>query len=176
MIAIVKAKHWQIFVTLFGLQMIAQQIAFVSFLKNGSVNEIFIRIVIIIIYVLMLGWLLLTGIALNKRLHPSKKLNFYIPTIAGLLILGITSWLLFSIPSDQMFKILSFGVMVGIMLFIVACLVTCCSYTAKALKLNETQEEIDINDYFNYVLGFLFWPIGVWFVQPRINKLFAAEN
>ncbi len=45
------------------------------------------------------------------------------------------------------------------------------SYPAKALNAVEKGTDIDINDYFGDTLALVFWPIGIWFIQPRINRI-----
>ena len=55
--------------------------------------------------------------------------------------------------------------------YFIASLAIIFSYPAKTIKRLETKGEIDINDYFGDIFRLLFWPIGIWTIQPRINKL-----
>lgn len=48
-------------------------------------------------------------------------------------------------------------------------------FMAKALKSVETQSEVSFTDCIGDFMLLIFLPIGIWFIQPRINKIFAAE-
>jgi len=52
------------------------------------------------------------------------------------------------------------------------CIFYCLYFVAKALKSVELQREVTFNDYAGEFFLFWFSPIGVWVLQPRINKLF----
>lgn len=173
---IVKAKHWQIFGILFGITILQKTIDIE--VMTGDVNEIFSDISFIIFYMTTIGWILFTGVAVNKNQETDKKLNFKIPTITGLLLLISVITFRFSMTIDETFEFMNdrTSITVGFILYGLASLIIVCSYTAKTLKLNETKDEVDINDYFNYILGFLFWPIGIWFIQPRVNRLFQTAD
>lgn len=45
------------------------------------------------------------------------------------------------------------------------------SFQAKVLKSAEIQREALFSSYINEFFFFLFFPIGIWFIQPRLNKL-----
>jgi hypothetical protein len=48
------------------------------------------------------------------------------------------------------------------------------AFTAKSLVLAEKQSEVSFSDYFGTFVQVWFFPIGVWFVQRRVNKLRGA--
>ena len=47
---------------------------------------------------------------------------------------------------------------------------------AKLLKTAEKQRESDFEDFIAEFFFFWIFPIGIWFIQPRINKLFEQEK
>jgi len=61
-------------------------------------------------------------------------------------------------------------------LFSVFCIFYCLYFTAKALKAVELQRPVTFGHFADEF--FLLWcyPIGIWFIQPRINKLFDNTN
>jgi uncharacterized membrane protein YwaF len=48
-------------------------------------------------------------------------------------------------------------------------------FTAVVLVAIEKNSKPEFGFYFRTLLLMLFWPVGVWFVQPRLNRL-AAEK
>lgn len=48
-------------------------------------------------------------------------------------------------------------------------------FPARVLKSVEIRNKASFSEYIGYVLMMVFWPIGIWFLQPRINKIVEAE-
>jgi hypothetical protein len=44
-------------------------------------------------------------------------------------------------------------------------------FPARILRSLESKEKADNEDGFWYFLLFLFLPVGIWILQPKINKL-----
>lgn len=57
------------------------------------------------------------------------------------------------------------------MTYVLVSLIVLTSFVGKNLKTIEFGNNIDIKDYFGDVVGLIFWPIGIWTFQPRVNKL-----
>jgi hypothetical protein len=47
---------------------------------------------------------------------------------------------------------------------------------ARNLAMAEKQEKVEFYDYAGAFFLLWFFFIGVWFIQPRINRMFAAEH
>lgn len=45
-------------------------------------------------------------------------------------------------------------------------------FVAKGLVTIETGKEAFFSDYFGVFMLFWFFPIGVWFLQPKMNRLY----
>lgn len=52
------------------------------------------------------------------------------------------------------------------------CLFAASFISAKNLKKTELQRPVGFSDFITEFLLILFFPIGVWILQPRVNKLF----
>lgn len=48
----------------------------------------------------------------------------------------------------------------------------CDYFLARMLVSVEYRRDVSFNDYSRTFFSFLFFPIGVWWLQPRINKIF----
>ena len=49
-------------------------------------------------------------------------------------------------------------------------------FTAKQLAKLEQQQKVSFFSYSGPFFLFWFFPIGVWFIQPKVNQLLAGEN
>lgn len=49
-------------------------------------------------------------------------------------------------------------------------------YAAKTLKTAELKRETSISEYLDEVFLLWFYPIGIWFIQPRIQKIINKKN
>jgi len=146
-------RHWQLFLT---------------FLALGTGSE-FVGIQPNILgAVVYLIWLPLVGIRLKKFL-PTKYSTHYLMFLAGWVILIIiltysyfvtrrAEHILF-VPA---FFIFGFGADFTVFAFI-----------ARAMKSLQTRDRATLNDYFGDIfLVLLFFPVGIWFLQPRLNLLY----
>jgi hypothetical protein len=52
------------------------------------------------------------------------------------------------------------------------CFFYCIHFASKSLKAVELQRTVTFRDYVADFFLFWFFPIGVWFIQPKINKIF----
>lgn len=44
-------------------------------------------------------------------------------------------------------------------------------YPSKALRSIEIAEEANFSEYIGYFLMILLWPFGIWWIQPKLNKI-----
>jgi len=164
-----KIKHYQIFGTLVFIAFIQSMIQDIDPIA-GSVSYIFLISVNI-------GWIILLGCGLAKRQKDLESARFKIFLWTGLLLIIVASGLRLFMATGQIQRETTSNVTVSILfvVYFLTSLTIIFSYPAKTLKQLETNEEIDINDYFGDIFRLLFWPIGIWTIQPRINKLTDIE-
>ena len=44
-------------------------------------------------------------------------------------------------------------------------------FCSKTIKTVELQKEVFFGEFIGDFFGLWFYPIGIWFIQPKINKL-----
>lgn len=44
-------------------------------------------------------------------------------------------------------------------------------YPAKVFKTIEQGIEATFSQYFGYLIMSIFWPIGIWWIQPKLNRI-----
>jgi hypothetical protein len=154
---ILRAKAWQVFLILV-LPMV------INNFFNGTVHTV-ISILNMFFY---LGWLLIVATTLSEKL----KLNTTIYIICVFcVILGFSLSALLVNPGETVHfsGIPALGVMSVLMAFLYVV-----SFTAKVLVSQEKHRNILIKECLFESFLFFFFFIGVWFLQPRINKVYES--
>ena len=171
-----RAKHWQIFLILFVATFVGGGVLLASFpqsptfdLLNGIVTAIFL--------LFFYTWLWSMGSFLNSiappKLTPNK--NFFAFSLAYPVLYIVVFFLLIrqatSRPSASPFLIL----ILPFHLLAMFCLLYQLYFVSKSLVLAETGKAASFYDYAGPFFLIWFFPVGVWFTQPRINRLFAEK-
>lgn len=159
---VLRAKHWQIFSILMG-------ISFIQGSSQGSSSAIS-TIFYILYIVIYIGWLLVLGMGLKSmRLNVAMNYALFLATGIALITVVVSVKILETMGLLNNFE--NDAIAIPMLVLILTSLIILCSFIAKNLKINEKGEDIDINDYFGDILRLIFWPIGIWSIQPRINRL-----
>lgn len=182
---LLKIKHWQLFCLLFGGFPLVFLV--VSYSESFLQEIVYGFVPFMILYIgTIFSWFYAIGTNLNIKLPGTVnmklkrfKIFFFIPVIyITLIILFIPGVMLFkllgvSIPIDTDITYPIFIVLiVSLHLFSIFCIFYCIYFNARSLKVVELQRPVTFNDYVGEFFLIWFFPIGVWFIQPRINKLF----
>ena len=179
-----KAKHWQIFLLMvgipFGLQLIMMPITVMN--HNPTLMFTIMPIVIILYVVVFFGWFWAIGTGLHHKLPETVKMNIkqfkIFLTIPIIYILFISIFMCVSalglIESDEPPGFAIFGIMgviFPIHLFSMFCIFYALWFNAKTIKSIEFQRPVTFGDFAGEFFLMWLFPIGIWFVQPKINKM-----
>ncbi|WP_101311729.1 hypothetical protein [Labilibaculum manganireducens] len=63
------------------------------------------------------------------------------------------------------------GIIVPLHLFSMFCIFYCLYFVAKTFKTVELQREVSFFDFAGEFFMIWFFPIGIWIVQPKVNKM-----
>ena len=138
----------------------------------------------ILFIVVLLGWFYAVCVNLNQKLPDTVKMNlkkfkwlFFTPIIGMFLFYTFVYVVLFENVSKGIELNLGiFALIIPLYLFSMCCLFYCIYFNAKSFKAVELQHSVTFGDYVWEFLLFLFFPIGVWLLQPRINKIFIETT
>lgn len=188
------AKHWQLFVLIFGIPMVFQFLMMASLITqtlNAGPTEPFLMFEYIKFFPLMIliplgvlfGWFWSITIGLQKKI-PSDvvmkinkfKLFFFIPVIYILIFLMffiyISTSLLVPNAEPNIGLVGSiFTVIVPIHLFSMFCIFYTIYFVAKTIKTVELKREVKFGDFAGEFFLLWFYPVGVWILQPKLNKM-----
>jgi hypothetical protein len=138
-------------------------------------------IVVILFVTLVFCWFYSLGSSLYKKLPQTVKMN-----LTGFKILLFLSavykvfasvYLLFlfsriSAGGEINLKILAY--LSPLYLLSACCTFYCFYFIAKALKTVEQQKPVTFGDFKTEFFMVWIFPIGIWFIQPRVNRLFDS--
>ena len=180
--AFLRLKAWQLFLLLFGVP-VGLQMVVMGALFTRQPEPLGIAGLVLVTFLglgLMLAWFYTLGTSLHSRLPTTAPMSLTRFRLAVLL------------PAVYVSLLLAFGVLASrggppdsvpvglIVLFValhllsMACLFYCLYFTAKAFKTVERQAPVPVSEYLGELFLLWFFPIGIWVLQPRINRLFSA--
>ncbi len=157
-------KHWQLFLL----------IVICGSWKSPSPLEEIIHFISIITFT---GWIYSLGVyghqlILNLGLSSMKIKTFRF----NVLLVGITlvSSLIWShyITETNSVQVKDIPLIFFWIYFSYALLQPIC-FVCKILAKIERKSEVIFSDYLSYLLLMFFFPIGIWIIQPKINRLFS---
>ncbi|MFK8009771.1 MAG: hypothetical protein AB8H03_25680 [Saprospiraceae bacterium] len=103
------------------------------------------------------------------------KVFFFIP----LIYISLISVLIFSMMAmilGVFASTSSIFLILIIHLFSMFCIFYVLYFVAKTYKTVELQREVNFSDFIGEFFMLWFFPIGVWFLQPKINKMMEEED
>jgi len=180
-----KAKHWQIFMLTFGLPYLIQ-IIMMPMIMMGNEPMMIMKVFPIIMILFIggfLGWLWSIGMGLQSKVP--NDITMKVKKFKIFLIIPLIYMFLISLALGTMFSGALeggqepngglIGGLVGIILplhlFSMFCIFYCLYFVAKTLKTAELQKEVSFSDFAGEFFMIWFFPIGIWIVQPKVNKM-----
>jgi len=193
-----RLKHWQIFIFLFLIPLLFEIFAVVVGLlrtvSSVDTQEMFstfkyFPIIILVPVITIYSWLWSIGIGLRSLIPESAKLSsvrFKLAFVYSLLyfvvILIAATILLFNLEANESSAVSPSAlvnidvsglipVIVPLHVLAVFCLFHCFYFCAKTFKSVVMQRTVIFSDFAAEFFLLWFSIIGVWVIQPKINKL-----
>jgi hypothetical protein len=180
-------KHWQLFALTIGLPMVVQITEPGRLVSSGSlVSMIFTFPFLMLIYMTFyFGWFYSVGTSLSKKLPYNVRASVglfrlftLIPFVYGVFVTGVIGLIFSIIYQERVLGPSISNVMLLVLLHLISmfCMLYCVYFNARALKSVELQRAVTFGDYAAEFFLIWFFPLGIWLIQPRINKLFATHG
>ncbi|MGH2568543.1 MAG: hypothetical protein ACRDGA_09405 [Bacteroidota bacterium] len=123
--------------------------------------------------VLLLTWLLSIGFAANRRVEQNLRLN---TRLAIGCALYATSYIalaqfIFPGPGSSSSEGVPMALVAPLHLLATIAIFYVLAFAARNIIMAERQSAVSFFDYSGPFFLLWFFPIGVWFVQPRVNRL-----
>lgn len=189
------AKHWQLFLLTVGLQFVLQIVLIFAMFHAIYNNEAdadpfaifaiikYFPIVMVLYMIVYLAWIYSVSIGLQTKVPTNVvmkvkkfKIIFYIPIVYYFVFMIGFSILFASFSkatSESNFVFLDqiFPYLFPIHLFVIFCMLYTLYFAAKTIKTVELQREVKFGEFVGEFFLIWFYFIGVWILQPKINKM-----
>ena len=177
-----RAKHWQIFALMCvtyvaaGVVLVGLEIKFQEAGTRAASPSLALMLLTEAVWVPFLlswlGWLATVGFFLNSNLAPEQKLRtglfrFALVYTVGFLFVGPPLFVEANPPD---------WIVLPLFLFAIVCLFYLLIFVAKALKTTDLQRPMIMNEYTIELFLLFFLPLGIWLIQPKINRLYAEAQ
>jgi hypothetical protein len=179
---LLKLKHWQLFLLTWGIPIAMNIYSFI----DPTIRFHLIPVMMMIFGLTVFGWIWAIATVLHKKLPATVHLNinvfrtmFSIPVIYILLIVFWINYASLSGPGPDQgngFGLEVLPLVIGIHLLSIVCILLGLRFAAKTLKSVELGRLAKFSDYAGEFLLIWFSPIGIWILQPRLNKLIHEES
>jgi len=193
-----KAKHWQLFLITFALPVLAvlalviniyttheseRPDAFVVMVALSSMP-----VLVIILLIAIFGWQWAVVIGLQKKIPAEAKFGltrfkilFFIPIIYTMIFTTLVSMIIIAVFTEiagaEGPDAISLTGLTGLIfvtaflhLFSIFCVFHSLYFAAKTIKTVELQRRVSFLEFIDEFLLIWFYPIGIWFLQPKINE------
>ncbi|MEM7571238.1 MAG: hypothetical protein AAF433_00005 [Bacteroidota bacterium] len=188
-----RAKHWQVFLLILSLPILAQFLFFGLFFNDlnnlsdpaGAARafDSYLRFIPWLILLSMgglLAWFWSIGQGLQAQIPEDlrPKTSFFaisiaFPLLYFFLFFQVLMPDLFLMSPDS-FPLENFrwlGLIIPLHFFAMFCMFYNMYFAARSIKLAELQRPVQAGDYLGDFFLFWFFVIGIWFIQPRVNQL-----
>lgn len=163
--SILKLKHWKIFLMVFLSRLI--YLILLEFDKN------FITILSsIIFFIIYLSYSTIIGVGLFKYLPQNITFNKKLFIVNGV-ISTISISILVSISNQGSYEFEGYFKIIGFYLFY-AFLSTCLN-SVRIIKSIELDKKVKKRECIIDFLLIIFLPLGIWIIQPRVNKIVSNK-
>ena len=163
--AILRAKHWQIVLILMLL----------SFIGNISIDglSIFETVLDTLFLIVVISFPLILGNELYEYVPDNVKLNYFLFLVNGVVVLLVVG-VAMAFGDGQRYEfsgleVLPFYYFIFAYLYVYA-------FPVKELRCIELGRKAKLGEYAGDLVLMLMWPVGIWFIQPRINKVISESD
>jgi hypothetical protein len=178
-------KHWQLFSLLVIIPVAFQLVMIGLSISNENPVTIILTFPVIMLFGtgLLFGWLYAVGTHLHSLLPATVSMNLrrfklflFIPVIYIFSMLIFITLGILQLININTFDPVIILIIVPLHLFSMFCIFYCLYFNAKAFKAVELQRPVKFNDFIGEFFLTWYFPIGIWFLQPRLNKLFDSRE
>lgn len=157
---ILKAKHWQVFLVF--------AVGYV--LRYYTTSSLMGGMLFLVLLVLYVGWYAMLGNTLHPYLPRGAYYNLTWFLLDAFVVIGAYGASLILFEGNMQAD----GLAALPVLYIFFAIGHLFWFPAVVLVTIENKAEPSFSQYAGTWLQLIFWPIGVWFIQPRLNLIHQA--
>lgn len=181
---ILLAKSWQLFLAVFviPLLILISGLFVPMYVLNGAYFFFVIPIAVVLSQMVIYFWMWSVGHQLFKQLNISSffsngTFRFFIAVPVTIILLVLIFWL-WGATILGMGQFSMANVLTGLLVFVIPLEILfmvsqfyCFYFVAKVIKTAELNEVVSFDRFTAEFIWLILFPLGLWFVQPRVNKL-----
>jgi hypothetical protein len=170
-----RAKHWQLFMVLVGLMSAGEVAEIVASVQSPGTTRLGLPLAILMEAGMLccLGWYWALGSFLNSVVSPQLRPAIGFFRFAVVYPALYVPLFLVAFPFSGP---ISFPIILPLHFLAMGCVFYALYFVSKNLALAETARDVEFYDYAGPFFLLWFFPIGIWIVQPRINRLYATRE
>ncbi len=177
-------KHWQLFGLLIILPVVFESLLIGSLVSGTPPGRVmyFFPFMMVLFGAFYFGWLYALGSHLHKKLPSFAAMNLvrfkifiFIPVIYMLLVSGFMAVTFVGTSEVPRLSPAVVALIIPLYIFSIFCIFYTYYFCAKALKTIEWTRPVKFSDFAGEFFLLWFFPVGIWFIQPRINRLFSPD-
>ena len=188
-----KAKHWQLFLLLIGVPILFQMYVIITMFSDLGTHsgpnymiDLFDIFPFVMIFFMMVffGWFWSIVFGLHRQIPPELKLNtgrfkifFFFPLIYMILFMINMSGIILGrgIPGFELGE-MSIAIIIPLHLFSMFCIFYVMYFVAKTIRTAELGRKVGFGDYAGEFFLLWIYFVGVWIIQPKVNRLAEKNN
>lgn len=174
---LLRLRHWQVFLISWGLL----TTFFICLIIQPDIIMYYLPIWILMFLIGIINsfvwvWIIVTALipTIALAVRPKNKLFkicFWIPAIYVSYIVGFLLFNLFVRKVESLNAELEMKFLIGLGLISIACIIYGLFFAARTIKTAELQRNLKAYEYLPEFVLMILAPIGLWIIQPRLNKL-----
>jgi len=164
---LLRARHWQLFTLLIGLTCVRASI------ESGTPISLSALLAAIVCSAFVPCWCWSVGSFLNSRVRHDLRgsLSFFRRAV----VFPVVNLAVFEIARGRI-RPSYVAALLPFHLFALICVIFEIDFVCMNLVLAETQTRVRFRDYAGSFFLLLVFPVGIWFLQPRINRLYGSAS
>jgi hypothetical protein len=164
-----RSKHWQVFLLVWG----AYFVAGVGIVNNPQRTPRYSEVAFFLFVLFFAGWLWSIGTFSSSIAEPALRRNNRFFSFA-IIFAGLYLPIILGFPLKPKSSVAV--LMLFLFLFAIYCWAYAYYFVAKSLVTAEKRRAVTRKDYQLTMLMLCFAFIGVWEIQPRVNRLYQANH
>jgi hypothetical protein len=174
-----KVKAWQLFILLVALPVGIRYVLWTKQEAWDFVMRCEVEPLVALVYLgLLFGWFWVLGTQINMKvpidIKPKVRLFKFSVIYSAIeleLFISLYAYLSasYSVPGYIVYVVMPFHALA------MFCLFYSLYFISKNLVMAERKKQVKFNDVDVLIILLFFYPVGMWFIQPRINRLFQNE-
>lgn len=176
-----RLRHWQLFLLMLLVPILCQIIFMGIMISSESPRLLMLLFPIVMLWYIgtYFGWMYSVSKAMHEKVPfqlrgtLSRFRVFMLIPIIYMLCLSLYVALMSHFQFNGLSSVAFLCIVMPLHLFSMFCIFYCLYFCAKTLKAAEWQRPVTFSDFAGEFFLLWFFPIGVWILQPRINRLAA---